>query len=63
MKDYCYTCEKEVSRCWNSESGCCGGGHCNVCMGYDFEDPQIQAMEEADEFLEKELSKPETQDA
>lgn len=60
---YCYTCKMEVLQCWDSDSGCSGGGHCVECGGYDFISPEekekeamIAAMEEADRVLVKTLA-------
>jgi len=58
MSDYCLACEKEVSRCWSSDSGCSGGGHCMECMGYHFEETEEQTeMREAHETLTQVLTK------
>lgn len=59
--NYCRTCEAEVERCWSSDSGCSGGGHCWNCGGYNFEDndenydPDIaEANEALQEVIENE---------
>jgi len=56
MSNYCRTCEEEVYRCWNSDSGCSGGGHCVECGGYNFADCDDETeeqteMREANELL------------
>lgn len=55
MSNYCKTCEQEVARCWDTESGCSGGGHCMSCMGYNFEDENEEEEREANETLTKAL--------
>lgn len=55
MSDYCKNCKTEVGRCWDSGSGCSGGGHCWDCGGYDFETDEEQEEREANEAIEKVL--------
>lgn len=56
MSNYCRECKREVKRCWSTDSGCSGGGHCLECMGDDFETDEEQEEREVNETLNKVLA-------
>jgi len=50
---YCKFCKENVIQCWDSSSGCYGGGHCVLCGGYNFETEEETEDREANEILTK----------